>query len=32
MSDEKADELNMLDNTMYTNISLAKGQTHEGEF
>lgn len=29
MSDEKAKELNLLDNTMYTNISLSKGQTHE---
>lgn len=29
MSDEKAKELNLLDNTMYTNISLTKGQTHE---
>ena len=29
ISDEKANELNLLDNTMYTNISLAKGQTHE---
>ena len=30
ISDEKANELNLLDwNTMYTNISLAKGQTYE---
>lgn len=26
MSDEKANELNLLDNTMYTNITLTKGR------